>query len=792
MFGFGGNNKKGNSIQDKIKKVKRIRMIIMALGAAMPVIGNVLLGLLVACIVIFPIMYIGEKIEAFFAGVGEFVVTTSEKMLNLVTGNGWFTNEDSYFIALKNEYQRFNEYPYSEGEFDVAILAATAHYSKMIDTTIYTPDNKCSKDNPDYDESKCNKELNSQGPAAVEEDETRDFYKVALDNIGSAYTLWPGEKKLVGHLIGTRFNTLCTKAPSGLNIFNPSAWGDLVDTAGDLLHSIVLELENSFTDTTKDAVGTINLLNLASSIWSYAKEENAGYIESQLSNVKYEAVQDSFIANIKYIIDNSVLNFDCSYMGEAPEGYQWVAIPMLVKYLDYDRYIEYLKNVYIPLRFKDRLLKVEDASTEYYNLLNFQFYDALSQRQKTEVDNIVDSIFGMRDSYLYLLGDARNSTIRIRGMTSLPVQIGSGEDWQDYVTRGYQLGTAKCFVNGEWTGESNCNHLGIDFSWGGCENTPVSAIATGVVQTAVSDISGNPTAGYGKHVVIAHDINEDGKFEYYSLYGHLNRVDVEVGDKVSAGEQIGLLGSTGNSTGAHLHFEIWDEEKRKIDPAPVLNGIAQGGVNPLAGAMTCNMYTAEQLAAKETTLKSKVAAAGYGTRAGVVAAAKYLSSDMGVIIPYFYGGKYWYEGISENWGCARKIGSSGTDKQPSGSTWPDGLDCSGFVAWSITNGGYKASYFIENAQGSTNQGNMTDDKVDASDPSVISKVKAGDLMWNSEHIAIIIGVDVSNCKYYVAEAKGADYGVVVTPTACNSNRFEKIVLMDDFYNNADRKTEVTK
>jgi len=806
MFGkmmgkmLGGNKKKGNAVE-KIKKIKKIKMTVMALGAAMPIIGNVLLGLLVACIVIFPIMYIGEKIEAFFAGVGEFFVTTSEKMLNLATGNGWFTNEEGYFVALKNEYKRFNEYPYSEGEFDVAILAATAHYSKMIDTTIYTPDNKCSKDNPDYDETKCNEDLNSQGPPAVEEDQTRSFYDVALDNIGSAYTLWPGEKKLVGHLISTKFNTLCTKAPSGLNIFNPGAWGDLVNTVGDLLHSIVLELENGFTDTTKDLVGSINLLNLASSIWSYSQEranggDGAGYIESQFTNAKYKLVSDNFVSSIKYIIDKSELNFDCSDMEEPEPGYQWVAIPMLVKYIDYDRYIEYLKNVYVPLRFKNRLLKVDEAGTDYYKLLNFKFYDALSQSQKREVDSIVDAIFGMRDSYVYLLGDARNSTIRVRGMNSLPIQIGSGENWQDYISgnRSYQLGTATCFEQGKATGKKDCNHLGIDFSWGGCENSPVTSIAAGVVVTAVTDISKCPTCGYGRYVVISHDVDGDSKPDYYSLYAHLNTVSVKEGDKVDPGEKVGLIGSTGSSTGAHLHFEIWDKDKRKINPEPILNGIAQGIGNPLAGGMTCNMYTSEQIKAKEDMLKSKVAAAGYGTRAGAVAAAKYLTSDIGVIVPYFYGGKHFNEGISANWGCSRTINANdgGTSKQPNGSNWPDGLDCSGFVAWSIINGGYKGSYFRNNAQGSSNQGNLTDDKVNSSDPSVISKVKAGDLMWNSGHIGIIIGVDVGNCKYYVAEAKGAAYGVVVTKEPCTSNRFEKIILMDDFYNNSERKTEVTK
>jgi murein DD-endopeptidase MepM/ murein hydrolase activator NlpD len=56
--------------------------------------------------------------------------------------------------------------------------------------------------------------------------------------------------------------------------------------------------------------------------------------------------------------------------------------------------------------------------------------------------------------------------------------------------------------------------------------------------------------GYGLHVIIDHG----GGLS--SLYGHLNTVTVTTGDYVEAGEVIGTVGSTGNATGPHLHFEI--------------------------------------------------------------------------------------------------------------------------------------------------------------------------------------------------------------------------------------------
>jgi murein DD-endopeptidase MepM/ murein hydrolase activator NlpD len=85
-------------------------------------------------------------------------------------------------------------------------------------------------------------------------------------------------------------------------------------------------------------------------------------------------------------------------------------------------------------------------------------------------------------------------------------------------------------------------HSGIDLA--AARGTPVMATLPGIVTVIVS-----PT-GYGLHVVIDHG----GGLS--SLYGHLDTVVVTSGDVVAAGQVIGTVGSTGNATGPHLHFEI--------------------------------------------------------------------------------------------------------------------------------------------------------------------------------------------------------------------------------------------
>ncbi|WP_435839020.1 transglycosylase family protein [Streptodolium elevatio] len=85
-------------------------------------------------------------------------------------------------------------------------------------------------------------------------------------------------------------------------------------------------------------------------------------------------------------------------------------------------------------------------------------------------------------------------------------------------------------------------HTGEDFS--AASGTSVKAVTSGTV------VKSGWGGAYGNEVVIKH---ADGK---YSQYGHLSSSSVSVGQQVSTGQQIGLSGSTGNSTGPHLHFEI--------------------------------------------------------------------------------------------------------------------------------------------------------------------------------------------------------------------------------------------
>ncbi len=101
-----------------------------------------------------------------------------------------------------------------------------------------------------------------------------------------------------------------------------------------------------------------------------------------------------------------------------------------------------------------------------------------------------------------------------------------------------------------WREYSNSFHKGIDIAcYGDAEGEPIVAAADGVVHVFYDE------DGYGNYITIDHGYDSEGR-RILTVYAHCSRVDVSYGDTVTVGEQIGLVGDTGRSDGAHLHFEV--------------------------------------------------------------------------------------------------------------------------------------------------------------------------------------------------------------------------------------------
>jgi murein DD-endopeptidase MepM/ murein hydrolase activator NlpD len=103
--------------------------------------------------------------------------------------------------------------------------------------------------------------------------------------------------------------------------------------------------------------------------------------------------------------------------------------------------------------------------------------------------------------------------------------------------------------------DKQIQHPGFDLA--APVGTPVAAAAGGTVTHA------GPAGTYGNLITIRHG---DG---FETRYAHLSAVDVHVGDPIETGQPIGKVGTTGYSTGPHLHFEVRHDGK-PVDPAPYL------------------------------------------------------------------------------------------------------------------------------------------------------------------------------------------------------------------------------
>lgn len=173
--------------------------------------------------------------------------------------------------------------------------------------------------------------------------------------------------------------------------------------------------------------------------------------------------------------------------------------------------------------------------------------------------------------------------------------------------------------------------------------------------------------------------------------------------------------------------------------------------------MKCNTYTQNDRIILEEKLKNVILEAGYGTRAGVVEAARFLVGAFDYKIPYLGPksvnsvlGKYEKIGLnianSNGWGC-------------SVSGWTQGIDCTNFVRWAFIQAGLKVGYIYSTA----NVYKLIE---------TVDQIKVGDLLLTPNgssfsHVGIIVGIDDENV--YVAESTTGRINALVVTTLKKNN-----------------------
>jgi len=212
--------------------------------------------------------------------------------------------------------------------------------------------------------------------------------------------------------------------------------------------------------------------------------------------------------------------------------------------------IENIKNS-SEITYKYYAVTFNDNVEGYLNTL--EEAEQLVSEIKAENKGNLDLNIGIREYYTVNVDDAK----KIEENTSVVVakeQIEQSIDKDSKTVNGVYLGTVPVqgVITSRFAAIENVRsgaHTGLDI--GAASGTPILAVADGVVTHA------SPMGSYGNLVTISHG---NGIETYYA---HCSRILVSVGQQVSSGDKIALVGSTGNSTGPHLHLEV------RINGSPV-------------------------------------------------------------------------------------------------------------------------------------------------------------------------------------------------------------------------------
>jgi murein DD-endopeptidase MepM/ murein hydrolase activator NlpD len=193
-------------------------------------------------------------------------------------------------------------------------------------------------------------------------------------------------------------------------------------------------------------------------------------------------------------------------------------------------------------RLKTQISYIEDMSKELARQARMENVPEIDDQIGMGGPETVSSLNRAADE---LERGVRQINDRLRSDLLRLASIPSGMPVDGYVTDGFGM------RHNPFSGEGRETHEGLDIA--ADFGTPVHTTADGIVVHAA------PYAGYGNLVIIYHSNG------ITTRYGHLSKITVEQGQQLKRGEQIGLAGSTGRSTGVHVHYEV-RQNNQPLDP----------------------------------------------------------------------------------------------------------------------------------------------------------------------------------------------------------------------------------
>lgn len=208
-------------------------------------------------------------------------------------------------------------------------------------------------------------------------------------------------------------------------------------------------------------------------------------------------------------------------------------------------YADELEATRKEIEAKKQKIEADKKATET-NKARQQLVLAEEQTLRTQRQELIDTNQQMIDEYFAILDAEQEASEQLKTeiaglLESIPGTVNPSTGWTWPIPGVYDI--TSWFGNRPYPGAGgSTNHGGIDI--GASTGTPIVAVGNGKV------IKAEFYGGYGNCVIL------DMGNGYQTLYGHMSGYAVSVGDIVAQGQTIGYVGSTGNSTGPHLHIEV--------------------------------------------------------------------------------------------------------------------------------------------------------------------------------------------------------------------------------------------
>ena len=292
----------------------------------------------------------------------------------------------------------------------------------------------------------------------------------------------------------------------------------------------------------KGSESTLQILMGADSLASFMTRLEMMKRTSENDKKDIEGFRDTVISlkdtKKQLIADQEALDEKRTERKESKEKLVAERADLKKKQKEYDSTVSQLENQYDEI--DDYVKELDKSSAAYEN------YIKKLEQEKKAADAEIDRI--LKEYY-----QNQNQNQSSGGSSGGSYDTSSSWAWP--------LGSASCYISSHY-GYRDASisgwgfHGGTDITGGGIHGKPVYATKAGKVITAVTS-----STGYGIYVLIDHGNG------YSSLYAHMSARYVNTGDTVKKGQMIGRVGSTGNSTGPHLHFEIrvYGEKKNPMN-----------------------------------------------------------------------------------------------------------------------------------------------------------------------------------------------------------------------------------